>query len=770
MHFTAVNYERSVGYLVNEGGGVSSHYLIPKLNDVTYPYKDIRVLQLVDENERAWHAGVSYWQGRSGLNDSSIGIEIVNTPECFEREVPAGFIKPKASCIYTDFEDEQIDLLIKLSKEILARNPDISPTAVVGHSDIAPSRKHDPGPRFPWQKLYDAGVGAWYEKETVGKYWQQFDAQLPHIGLIQKALHIYGYGIAQTGILDQQTQDVLGAFQMHFLPWQVSYEADASTVATLFALLEKYFANSAEQLMREYIEQSVEEPMLTSTQQEQLQLRFSLEDAPEDGVFRSKFIGKQGSGTLSIVSHKISSADIYVNGQKLNLSPQWPMQQAKQYSITKRTQDGINSLRIENIQGSYDANIELSIPYPELSPLHVSDTSQYDFTALDNLIEQDVKDGFPGAAIIIIQNGKVIKRSSYGHALKYANGGVPLAYPQAMSATTLFDLASNTKVFATTLAIMTLVDQGKLSLDAPIASYLNEYNGDGRSTRTIADLLTHASGYSSDIPFFKDDNPFGEALFSQDRLLTQNLLLNSIPFNTARRSAQAYSDVNFLILGLLVERLTQMPLDEYVEKHIYAPLGLTNTLFTPLEKGRLALEFAASEIQGNTRNGLVNFPNIRDYVLQGEVHDETAYYSMQGVSGHAGLFSNIDDLAVLAQMLLNGGGYGNTYLFNPHTLMRFVHPEFVNDSIGLGWRLASADTQWHFGPYASTGAFGHTGWTGTASVIDPKLNTAIIYLSNKRHSQVLPNGEFEAERFDSARYGTIMALAYEALLAGSAKQ
>lgn len=770
MHFTAVNYERSITYLVNENGGVSSHYLIPKLDDPTYPHKDIRILKLVDETERAWHAGVSYWQGRSGLNDSSIGIEIVNTPECFEREVPAGFMKPKPSCIYSDFEDKQIDLLIALSKDILARNPDISPTAVVGHSDIAPSRKHDPGPRFPWQKLYEAGIGAWYEKEDVGSYWQQFDAQLPNIGLIQKALHIYGYDITQTGVLDQQTQDVLGAFQMHFLPWKVSYQADASTVATLFALLKKYYAQNAEQLMAEYIEHTKEAPSLLSISEQQLKLTFAVANHTHDNTFRAKFIGKQAWGNMRLNSHKVTSADIYINGQKLVLDAKWPEQQSRLFSIAKRTQNGINSIKIANIQGSEDGNIELSIPYPTLDSLNDSNSSNYNFAALDKLIEQDVANGFPGAAIIVIRDGKVIKRTAYGHARKYEDGGNLQAKTQAMSANTLFDLASNTKVFATTLAIMTLVDQGKLSLDAPIASYLTEYNGEGRSTRTIADMLTHASGYGSDIPFFKDDNPFGEALYSQDRTLTQALVLNNLPFSTARRSAQSYSDTNFLILGLLVERLTQMPLDEYVEKHIYTPLGLSNTLFTPLEKGRLALEFAATEIKGNTRGGLVTFPNIRDYVLQGEVHDETAFYSMQGVSGHAGLFSNIDDLAVLAQMLLNGGSYGDTYLFNPHTLMRFTHPEFVKDSIGLGWRLASGDTQWHFGPYASTSAFGHTGWTGTASVIDPKLNTAIIYLTNKRHSPVLPNGKFEAEQFDSANYGKVMALVYESLLAGNAKR
>lgn len=140
---------------------------------------------------------------------------------------------------------------------------------------------------------------------------------------------------------------------------------------------------------------------------------------------------------------------------------------------------------------------------------------------------------------------------------------------------------------------------------------------------------------------------------------------------------------------------------------------------------------------------------------------------MQEVAGHAGLFSNIDDMAVLAQLMLNKGGYGQHYVFSPYTLKRFVHPDFVQNSIGLGWRLAAPDTQWHFGPYASSQAFGHTGWTGTATVIEPELDLAIIYLSNKRHSPVIKQGEsltFAGDQYQSARYGNIMALVYEAVL------
>lgn len=246
MHYTAIDYAKSVAALVDEGY-VSSHYLIPESNDASYNGK-LEIIQLLEESKRAWHAGGSYWQGRDNLNDQSIGVEIVNVADC--RRV-AG-VKFEHACLFPDFDPRQVQLVIQLAQDILARHPDIHPTAVVGHSDIAFMRKQDPGPRFPWQLLYQAGVGAWYDNDSYYRHLDEFEQVLPSIGLVQKALRRYGYGVRNTGVHDKQTRLALEAFQMHFVPAHVSGQVDSHTAAALFSLLEKYFPERYQQTREDF--------------------------------------------------------------------------------------------------------------------------------------------------------------------------------------------------------------------------------------------------------------------------------------------------------------------------------------------------------------------------------------------------------------------------------------------------------------------------------------------------------------------------------------
>ena len=202
---------------------------------------------------------------------------------------------------------------------------------------------------------------------------------------------------------------------------------------------------------------------------------------------------------------------------------------------------------------------------------------------------------------------------------------------------------------------------------------------------------------------------------------------------------------------------------------MYAPLKLTNTLFNPLKKGFKPQQFAATELSGNTRDGRIKFDNVRTSVLQGQVHDERAYYSLDGVAGHAGLFSNAHDLAVLCQLLLNNGGYGDQQLFSASALAQFLTPQSSDETYGLGFRLAGNNQarRWHFGPYASAQAYGHTGWTGTVTVIDPAYDLAIVLLTNARHSAIKGSQkryEFTGKQFETAQYGSVVSLIYEALL------
>ena len=250
LHHTAVNFETSLKYLTQPSDNpVSSHYLIPEPGDPSYPESRLKIYQLVADHERAWHAGRSYWRGREGLNDQSIGIEIVNIPDCYELGPEGMDLEPHENseaavveqvCFFPDFPGEQMKLVEELLRDLLKRFPHISPLNIVAHSDIAPSRKSDPGPRFPWERLYSMGIGAWYDTETVVKYIKLLKKNELSIKQLQTALHAYGYGIEVTGEMDTQTRHVVTAFQLHFDQASVTGEFTPGTVARLLALLEKY--------------------------------------------------------------------------------------------------------------------------------------------------------------------------------------------------------------------------------------------------------------------------------------------------------------------------------------------------------------------------------------------------------------------------------------------------------------------------------------------------------------------------------------------------
>ena len=240
IHYTSIDWENSLKVLTNERYEVSSHYLIPEGGDDTYS-DQIKIFQLVDEENRAWHAGISKWEERTNINDQSIGIELVNQAECSVRQGSQYDYTNNYICLFSEFDSEQIDQLILLLKDILSRHDEIKPTYIVGHSDISPDRKFDPGPKFPWKKLYENGIGAWYDDQTFEKYNNQFKRKIPDINQIQCALKRYGYGVEITNKMDEQTFFVIRAFQYHFTPNKSDGSISVDTVSALWALLEKYF-------------------------------------------------------------------------------------------------------------------------------------------------------------------------------------------------------------------------------------------------------------------------------------------------------------------------------------------------------------------------------------------------------------------------------------------------------------------------------------------------------------------------------------------------
>ncbi|MEQ4616666.1 MAG: N-acetylmuramoyl-L-alanine amidase [Corticimicrobacter sp.] len=219
LHYTAGDLDRSLQVLGQ--GRVSSHYLVDDKQPVT-------VYALVDENRAAWHAGVSSWYGQTALNTSSIGIEIVHDGPQEDRYGNLSWAQP--------YDEAQIQAVIALVRDIAQRHG-VAPRNIVGHSDIAPLRKQDPGPLFPWKRLADAGLGRWYDEAQATHLRQRFDEQgLPDIGWFQDNLIRVGYALDRTGLLDNATRRTLSAFQMHYRPARFDGQPDAETAAILQTL------------------------------------------------------------------------------------------------------------------------------------------------------------------------------------------------------------------------------------------------------------------------------------------------------------------------------------------------------------------------------------------------------------------------------------------------------------------------------------------------------------------------------------------------------
>lgn len=306
-------------------------------------------------------------------------------------------------------------------------------------------------------------------------------------------------------------------------------------------------------------------------------------------------------------------------------------------------------------------------------------------------------------------NGHVVERDASGWALRWSDATSELPRNQwvPMRTDTVFDLASLSKLF-TSIAVVQLVEEGKMGLDQPAATYLSEFAAAGKQSVTVRELLTHTSGFTAWLPLWSE---------YPDQAARIRAVMEQ-PLSNPPGAAYLYSDLNLITLGVMVERLRGAPLDVVVHDHITAPLGMFDTGYDPTERDRTA----ATEFQTAPPRGMV----------RGEVHDENAW-ALGGVAGHAGVFSTADDLAVLAQSLLNGGIYRGHRILRRDSVSALVtnaNDQFPDDAHGLGFELAQ---RWYMDALSGPCTAGHTGYTGTSIVIDFESRSFAILLTNRVH-------------------------------------
>jgi len=330
--------------------------------------------------------------------------------------------------------------------------------------------------------------------------------------------------------------------------------------------------------------------------------------------------------------------------------------------------------------------------------------------ALDRVINEAIEQGrMPGAVLLVGYEGKVVYRKAYGKRAL-----VPL--PEAITLDTVFDCASLTKVVATTSSLMKLFEEGRFRLGDKITDYIPEFQG-GKSEITLRQLFTHFSGLQPDVPLSTPWTGYATGI----------QLACTFKPGGPPGTRYVYSDINFILLGELVHRLSGKMLSAYARENIFLPIGMKESMFQP--PASLVPRIAPTE----------RWPVKTGPPLRGVVHDPTAR-NMGGVAGHAGLFSTADDLSRFAQMMLNGGELEGVRLFSPLTVAKFIEPQTPPDQPilrGLGWDVDSPHSG-NRGELFPIGSFGHTGFTGTSLWIDPLTKTYVILLANSVHPDLRP--------------------------------
>jgi CubicO group peptidase (beta-lactamase class C family) len=346
-------------------------------------------------------------------------------------------------------------------------------------------------------------------------------------------------------------------------------------------------------------------------------------------------------------------------------------------------------------------------PEPSAVPASRSPATPFvrDFAALDSIVEDGVRrQVYPGAVVVVGRRDSILHARGYGRLTWSASSPVPS--PDS----TLWDIASMTKVVGTASAALRLVDRGELELDAPVRRYVTAFSGGGRDAVTVRMLLDHTSGLRSYAQLFRLTRSREDAL----------AMVLREPVRRPPGDSAVYSDLNAILLGLVLERVGGRPLDELVIQEVVTPLGLTQTLYRP-PRSMHARAAPTGVFRGTPMRGQVNDPNAAH---------------LGGVAGHAGLFSTGSDIARFAQAWLSEGRTPAGQWVAPETVQRFLAPSPGSGTRLLGWdtrdsTLAAKGELSVFGELVSGQAYGHTGWTGTEMWIDPVNDIFLVFLTNR---------------------------------------
>lgn len=416
---------------------------------------------------------------------------------------------------------------------------------------------------------------------------------------------------------------------------------------------------------------------------------------------------------------------------------------------------------------------------------------------IDRIIKADIDHGFSSAQLAVVRDGELVFSDAWGQVQTYDVNGERID-SDPVTTDSLYDLASNTKMYTVNYALQYLYSRGELDLDTKIVDILGSsfasdtidiaYKGydhmypdtvkTWKENLTIRDLMMHRAGFPAGPQYFNDRYDVGEFDFDSDngnvlyvgtdgdyeaRKETLYQLFRT-PLMYKPGTDTVYSDLDYMILCFCIEEITGKDFDDFLEETFYNPMGLSHITFNPLNNGFDKKDCVATELMGNSRDGNLSYTGVRKYTLQGEVHDPNAYYCMAGVSGHAGLFSNAEDLARLAGVMLTGEYEGKEY-FTRECIDLFTKEDKDNPGFGLGWWVQGDHKRdKYFGTKCSSKTFGHQGFTGTLTMIDPDKNLVIVLLTNKIHSRLLDGDEtlsaYKGNYYTTAKLGFVPELIY----------